>query len=157
MSWWICKLMRLWVGGLVSLWVDVFVSSWAFMSLSASELFYPALRIWELFLFCVGIPKITSTSQLVEILKVWTTLCCIELKQAVEKWLKDGSNKSVWFTCLAVKGKFKACSKKSPQRFNWCSLYCSSLPFCFCLASFAFSFSSIVHYALSRSKQNLLC
>ena len=51
---------------------------------------------------------------------------------------------------------FKACSKNSPQRFNRCSLYCSSLYFCFYLASFAFSFSRIVHYAPSRSKQNLL-
>ena len=34
----------------------------------------------------------------------------------------------------------KACSKNPPQRFNRCSLYCSSLSFCFCLASFAFSF-----------------
>ena len=34
----------------------------------------------------------------------------------------------------------KACSKNSPQRFNRCSLYCPSLSFCFCLASFAFSF-----------------
>ena len=50
----------------------------------------------------------------------------------------------------------KACSKNSPQRFNCCSLYCSSLSFCFYLASFAYSFSRIVHYAPSRSKQNLL-
>ena len=50
----------------------------------------------------------------------------------------------------------KACSKNSPQRFNRCSLYCSSLSFCFYLSSFAFSFSRIVHYAPSRSKQNLL-
>lgn len=72
MSWWICKLMSLWVGGLVSLWVDVFVSSWAFMGLSASELFYPALRIWEEFLSCVGITRTTNSSQFVETLKVKT-------------------------------------------------------------------------------------
>ena len=74
--------------------------------------------VYESFLFCVGIPKVTNTSQFIEILKVWTASCCFELKQAVGKWLKDGSNKPVWFTCLAVKGKFKACSKNSPQRFN---------------------------------------
>ena len=39
----------------------------------------------------------------------------------------------------------KACSKNSPQRFNCCSLFCSLLSFCFYLASFAFSFSRIVH------------
>ncbi|MFC2515911.1 MAG: bifunctional ornithine acetyltransferase/N-acetylglutamate synthase [Prevotella sp.] len=50
-----------------------------------------------------------------------------------------------------------ACSKNSSQRFICCSLYCSSLSFCFYLASFAYSFSRIVHYAPSRSKQNLLC
>ena len=50
----------------------------------------------------------------------------------------------------------KACSKNSPQRFICCSLYCSSLSFCFYLASFAFSFSCIGIYAPSRSKQNLL-
>ena len=33
----------------------------------------------------------------------------------------------------------KGCSKNSPQRFNCCSLYCSSLSFCFYLAFFAFS------------------
>ena len=49
-----------------------------------------------------------------------------------------------------------ACSKNSPQRFNCCSLFCSLLSFCFYLASFAYSFSRIVHYAPSRSKQNLL-
>gem|GEM_PF-4394707 len=43
------------------------------------------------------------------------------------------------------------------KRFNRCSLYCASLSFCFYLVSFAYSFSRIVQYAPSRSKQNLLC
>ena len=45
----------------------------------------------------------------------------------------------------------KACSKNTPQRFNRCSLYCSSLSFCFYLASFAFSFRK--HSAPCSSKK----
>ena len=57
-----------------------------------------------------------------------------------------------------IGGDLKACSKNSPQRLNRCSSYCLSLSFCFYLASFAYSFSSIIaHYAHSRSKQNLPC
>ncbi len=57
-----------------------------------------------------------------------------------------------------IGGDLKACPKNSPQRFNRCSSYCPSLSFCFYLASFAYSFSSIIaHYAPSRSKQNLPC
>ena len=72
MSWWVGELIRLWVGGLVGLWVDVLVSCWAFKSLSASELFYPVLRIWEGFLSCVGITRTTNSSQFVETIKVKT-------------------------------------------------------------------------------------
>ena len=57
-----------------------------------------------------------------------------------------------------IGGDLKACSKNSLQRLNRCSSYCPSLSFCFYLASFAYSFSSIIaHYAPSRSKQNLPC
>ena len=64
--------------------------------------------------------------------------------------VKNTLHKGVFETII------KACSINFPQRFNCCSLYCSSLSFCFYLASFAFSFSHIVHYAPSRSKQSLL-
>ena len=49
----------------------------------------------------------------------------------------------------------KACSKNSPQRFNCCSLCCSSPSFYFYLASFAFSFCCMAHHAPSRSKQKI--
>ena len=72
-------------------------------------------------------------------------------------WLVYEKEKVIAFFALSKDAlTLKACSKNSPQRFNRCSLYCSSLSFCFYLASFAFSFSRIVHYAPSRSKQNLL-
>lgn len=50
---------------------------------------------------------------------------------------------------------FKACFKDFSQRFNRCFLYCSSWYFSFYLASFAYPFSGIVHYAPSWGKQNL--
>ena len=49
------------------------------------------------------------------------------------------------FTCqLQCPIWVKACSNHSPQRLNCCSWYCSSLFFCFYLASFAYVFSGIV-------------
>gem|GEM_PF-1605973 len=55
------------------------------------------------------------------------------------------------FPCILLRPCFlvKACSKKSPLRFNRWALYRSSLSFCLCQASFANSFSRIVHYAPS--------
>ena len=81
-----------------------------------------------------------------------TTCRCISSRMAFLSF----SDSMVSLSVVFVYGVVKACSKNSPQRFNCCSLSCSSPSFCFFLASFAFSFRRIVHYAPSSRKQHLL-